>query len=511
MGVLAQEIEATYEVLSKMGEGGMGAVYKVRHRFFDEIRVVKVMQADLELLPELKERFLGEAKRGKQLRHPNLAEVIDFSIASDGTSYIVMEFVDGVNLREVLTRNDGPLDYKTVVPIAEQVLAALGFLHSRKFVHRDISPDNIMLMHEEGDAEPRVKLIDLGIAKSLESTRQLTMAGKFVGKVLYASPEQFSGEVDGRSDLYALGVVLYELLTNAKPVTGDNPMSIIGGHLSRPPRAFEETDPGNRVPGPLRAAILKALEKVPDNRYANAAEFAEALRNTIPAGDRRTMEVPVITSPAVSMTGEPRLGERPAGTAQAVTVPGGGTIPPVVSPRRVDVTSGIEWPPPAPVVVPPPAPVTAPRRWSVIAAVVALVLAIGLAAIWSKRNSVGQGGGTTASNTMVAPPIVETSGTTMTVAAVEEPGQLLINALPWGEVTSVRDGHGVERLLSGPAETPLMLALPPGRYTVSLTNPNSNTSVQLDATVKAGALTRYEAELDRIDAEKYVDGIGLGQ
>lgn len=501
MGVLAQEIEATYEVLSKMGEGGMGAVYKVRHRFFDEIRVVKVMQADLELLPELKERFLGEAKRGKQLRHPNLAEVIDFSIASDGTSYIVMEFVDGVNLREVLTRNEGPLDYTTVVPIAIQVLAALGFLHSRKFVHRDISPDNIMLVHDESGGEPRVKLIDLGIAKSLESTRQLTMAGKFVGKVVYASPEQFSGEVDGRSDLYALGVVLYELLTNARPVTGDNPMSIIGGHLSRPPRAFEETDPGNRVPAPLRAAIMKALEKAPENRYPNADAFAEALRHIIPEDARRAMEVPVVTRPSASFPAA-----RPEPTAQAITVPGGGTIPPPAPPPRVEVTETSKVVAVPPVVAGPPL-VPSPRRWPVIVSVVALVLAIGLAIIWSKRNPEGD---TTASDT-VAPPTIETSGTTMTVAAAEEPGQLLINALPWGEVTSIRGEDGVERLTGGPAETPLVLTLPAGRYTVQLANPNSNTSVQLDTTVKASTLNRYEAELDRIDAERYLDGIGLGQ
>src|SRR5688500_8807230 len=108
---LAKEIEANYEILSKLGEGGMGAVYQVRHRFFDEIRVIKVMQPDLELVDELKERFLGEAKRGKQLRHPNLAEVIDFSVTADGTYYIVMEFIEGVNLRDILANHGGPLDY----------------------------------------------------------------------------------------------------------------------------------------------------------------------------------------------------------------------------------------------------------------------------------------------------------------------------------------------------------------------------------------------------------------
>src|SRR5690349_9949649 len=119
---LSPEIEATYEVLAKMGEGGMGSVYKVRHRFFDEIRVVKVLHAQLLTAESIKERFLGEAKRGKQLEHPNLAEVLDFSIAADGTAYMAMEYIEGITLRETLARNNGPLDHRYVIPIAEQTL-----------------------------------------------------------------------------------------------------------------------------------------------------------------------------------------------------------------------------------------------------------------------------------------------------------------------------------------------------------------------------------------------------
>src|SRR5688572_28318599 len=296
MSVLAKEIEATYEVLSKMGEGGMGAVYKVRHRFFDEIRVIKVMQAEMEAVDELKERFLGEAKRGKLLRHPNLAEVIDFSVAADGTSYMVMEYIEGVNLRELMKRNNGPLDYTALVPIAEQALAALGYLHSKKFVHRDIAPDNIMLTSEGESSETRVKLIDLGIAKSLEATKNLTMAGKFIGKVQYASPEQFSGRVDARSDLYSFGIVLYELLTGAKPITGKDYFAILGGHVSKPPRSFGETDPDNRVPAVIREAVLKALEKRPEDRFQSAAEFAEALRSTLAPSEQQTLEIPIATT-----------------------------------------------------------------------------------------------------------------------------------------------------------------------------------------------------------------------
>ena len=169
-------------------------------------------------------------------------------MAADGTSYMVMEYIEGVNLRELMTRNNGPLDYQLLIPIAEQVLSALGYLHDKRFVHRDISPDNIMLTNEDDTAETRVKLIDLGIAKSLESTKSLTMAGKFIGKVQYASPEQFSGRVDGRSDLYSFGVVLYELLTGAKPITGKDPICDASRGICRPAAFVRGDGSGNRVP-----------------------------------------------------------------------------------------------------------------------------------------------------------------------------------------------------------------------------------------------------------------------
>jgi serine/threonine protein kinase len=448
MGVLAREIEATYEVLAKMGEGGMGAVYKVRHRFFDEVRVIKVMQAQFEAVDELKERFLGEARRGKQLRHPNLAEVLDFSIAADGTSYIVMEFIEGLNLRELTARNGGPLDFRTLVPIVEQALAALAFLHSRKFVHRDISPDNIMVT-----AGGSAKLIDLGVAKSLEATRSLTMAGQFIGKVQYSSPEQFGGEVDARSDIYSLGVVLYEALTGAKPITGHDTMSIIAGHLQRPPRSFEETDTQQLVPPAMRAAVLKALEKRPQDRFQTAAEFAEALRETV------TPRTEIVE------------------------------LPEVVPARK-------------------------PWRWVAVAAVVAVVVLGGIAVQrFRSPPSPVPVAEATVSNSVVSPIVNPTvPGTSVTVTALPaiapaEAGQLLINALPWGAVTSVTDAAGTERL-SAAAETPLMLSLPAGSYKVRLSNPNSQRAVVLDATVTANMLSRCEAELDRVDAAKYVDGIG---
>jgi serine/threonine-protein kinase len=454
--MLAPEIETTYEVLAKMGEGGMGAVYKVRHKFFDEVRVIKVLHQQLEAAESIKERFLGEAKRGKQLEHPNLAKVFDFSIATDGTAYMVMEYIEGITLREVLARNNGPLDFRYVILLAQQVLDALGYLHSRKLVHRDISPDNIMLvsdgMSSDQTGQPRVKLIDLGIAKSLDATRQLTMAGKFLGKVKYAAPEQFSGQADGRSDLYSLGVVLYELLTGVMPITGKDNMSLIAGVVTKPPRDFTETDPGGRVPSYLRFAIMKALAKNPDDRFPTAADFADALRE------------PAVTEPAT-------------------------TIPAM----RTEVVEVVQ-----------------PRRWSAVVVAIATVLLIAaIVALWLTRpeKPVLVEKSSEKSSEKVAP---EAAGTTV---AVETPpsverGQLLINALPWGEVTSVKNGDGSEQL-TGNIVTPVVLSLPVGEYKVQLVNPNSKRSVVLDATVSANALTRCEAELDRVDAEAYVKGLGL--
>jgi serine/threonine protein kinase len=494
MGVLATEIEATYEVLAKLGEGGMGAVYKVRHRFFDEIRIIKVMQAQLEVLPELKERFLGEAKRGKQLRHPNLAEVIDFSIAADGTSYIVMEYIEGINLRELMTRTGGPLDYKVVIPIAEQALAALGFLHSKKFVHRDISPDNLMLTDVDGTQ--RVKLIDLGIAKSLESTRQLTMVGKFVGKVSYASPEQFGGDVDARSDLYSFGVLLYELLTGAKPITGTDYVSIISGHLNHRPRTFSETDPHARIPIQVRAAVLKALEKRREDRYQTAEEFADALRATLTPTEQKTLDLPVFTTPAPI----PVIAAATAPTEQMTIASAPNAL--------ADATDVSRHGDPEP-----------PRRWLPVAAVVALLFLGGAAVLWTKlpaEPAVPEKAVATASNTMtpaVAIPAADPipPGSSVTVAApVVVPGQLVINAFPWAQVTSVVNAAGVEQLSAG-GETPLVLSLSPGTYKVSLSNPYSKKSVVLDASVATGETSRLQAELDRVDAATYIDSLGIGQ
>ena len=277
MPALRESIEAKYEILERIGQGGMGAVYKARHRLLDQERAIKVIRTPVELSAEAGERFLREARVASRLRHPNLAILHDYAVADDGNAWLVLEWIDGVTLREALRRH-GPPPLALSLEIARQTSEALAYLHRQRIVHRDVSPGNLMLAREDG--RPLIKLIDLGLAKTLEGTGDgLTTGGLFVGKLRYAAPEQFGTEgVDARSDLYSLGVVLYEMLTGWCPVEGHDPRSWMAGHLFREPLRFEESDPQGRIPKDLRELVLCTLAKNPAERVGSAEELAESLR-----------------------------------------------------------------------------------------------------------------------------------------------------------------------------------------------------------------------------------------
>jgi eukaryotic-like serine/threonine-protein kinase len=270
VALLDEHIDGKYEILGKLREGGMGAIYKVRHRLLDEVRVVKVIRSHADA--GAAERFLSEAKAAIKLRHPNVAVLHDFAVTADGQAFIVMEYIDGWNLLDVLN-GYGPPPIALTLEIACQSLKALGHLHRQRIVHRDVSPDNLMLTRDAG-GYPLIKLIDLGIAKALEGDGGLTTTGVFLGKPRYGSPERFSGGTwDARSDLYSFGIVLYELLTGQNPIVGTDATSLMAGHLFRPPLDFAETDLEGRVPPELRAVVLKALAKKPEERHASAEDF----------------------------------------------------------------------------------------------------------------------------------------------------------------------------------------------------------------------------------------------
>ena len=322
-------IEGKYEILGKIREGGMGAIYKVRHRLLDEIRVIKVMKPQVLKDEDLRKRFAEEAKTATRLKHPNICTIHDFSLDPDGTAYLVMEFIDGVTLAE-LSKSSTPVSVAMTVEIALQALLALGYLHRRNVVHRDIAPDNLMLTSDE-DGGPLVKLIDLGIAKALDRPTDLTSTGVFLGKLKYASPEQYGAlapgeKIDGRSDLYCLGLVLYELLTGARPFIGETPAEMIRAHIFQPPKPFEETDPDGRVPPELRAAVLKALEKKREDRFATAEDFHRELvrlKDRRPSCHRRRQHDPVRVQRPQHATGhgDRRYPERPGPPRPSVRRP----------------------------------------------------------------------------------------------------------------------------------------------------------------------------------------------
>jgi len=315
-----RHLEGKYEILGKLREGGMGAIYKVRHRLLEEVCVIKVMRPHLIGDEELRARFLREARLAIKLRHANIAQLYDFTVdEEDGTAFIVMEYISGKTLEDVLAHG-GPPPLGLTLEIAQQSLRALGYLHRKGLIHRDISPDNLMVT-EDAEGQPLVKLIDLGIAKILGIGGDgLTQTGTFLGKVRYASPEQFSadgsGTIDARGDLYSFGIVLYELLTGRFPIVGKDPSSLIAGHLFRPPLDFAESDPAGRIPAGLREAVCRALEKKPGDRFANALDFSRALAPFRTPGDAEADEVRRLLSGASRAAAPAEAPARRPGTTQ---------------------------------------------------------------------------------------------------------------------------------------------------------------------------------------------------
>jgi eukaryotic-like serine/threonine-protein kinase len=281
-----ETLDGKYQILEKIGEGGMGEVYKARHIHLDEIRIIKVTKPDALGEGRDPRRFQEEARMATLVRHPNVAALYDFSRLPDGSFYMVWEFIDGVTLEEWMRRH-GPLPVSQALDVARQVLAGLSEIHAQGIVHRDVSPDNI-LVRPGRDGGLVAKLIDLGIAKRVASeSLAMTGTGLFIGKLKYCSPEQAGAlpegvPLDGRSDLYSFGVVLYEMLAGRPPFEAQTPEAYLGKHLHAPAPPLDTS----RLParsGPTLSAILrKALEKNRDKRFASAREFASALEWAAP-------------------------------------------------------------------------------------------------------------------------------------------------------------------------------------------------------------------------------------
>src|SRR4051812_27210446 len=266
-----QVFSSRYEIERHLARGGMAEVYVARDTLLDRPVALKVLFPELSADPTFVERFRREAQAAANLNHPNIVSVFDWGEA-DNTYFIVMEYVDGPTLRDLL-RTEGRLHPDRAADIAADIAAALGFAHRNGVIHRDVKPGNVLI-----SPTGQVKVTDFGIARAARDTAQenLTQTGTVMGTATYFSPEQAQGlPIDPRSDVYALGVVLYELVTGRAPFVGDNPVAIAYQHVREQPVPPSRTNPD--VPPALEAIILRALAKSPDDRYASANELRNDL------------------------------------------------------------------------------------------------------------------------------------------------------------------------------------------------------------------------------------------
>jgi len=275
----------------EIGRGGMGLVYCARHYMLGTPVAVKMLSSTLTGDQKFRDRFFQEARTQAQLRHPHIAQVFDF-IEQAGQFYLVIEFLEGDSLESILRSTRQPLEQERVLAWAQQSLAALGFAHQRGIIHRDIKPSNIML-----DDKQQAKVTDFGIAL-VAGEKRMTATGIAIGTPHYMSPEQIirPKEVDYRSDIYSMGIVLYEMLTGRVPFDSDSDFEVRQAQVSMPPPLPRRLNPA--IAEPLERILLKALAKDPNYRYANCAEFAAAItayQNNEPitraAADERRQEV----------------------------------------------------------------------------------------------------------------------------------------------------------------------------------------------------------------------------
>jgi len=277
-------IRNKYQILDRIGVGGMGFVYRARHLTFNERCAIKIVKDSIAGDAAFLRRFQTEAIVTRRLRHPNAVRVEDFDYTEDDRPFIVMELVEGKNLSDVLEQ-EGPLRVPRAVRIAMQVAGAIGVAHKLGIVHRDIKPGNIILTTNEQGQEI-AKVLDFGIAKLREAAGEaepcMTMTGMVVGTPFYMSPEQFMGkkvgeEIDGRTDIYSLGIVLYQMVTAQLPFEGDTLHSLMLQHLKGTLRAPHELKPELEIPESLSRVILRAIAKSRDERFQTGEDFITAL------------------------------------------------------------------------------------------------------------------------------------------------------------------------------------------------------------------------------------------
>jgi hypothetical protein len=306
MGDETTKLMGDYEIMEVLGAGGMGRVYKVRNVITDRVEAMKVLLPDLEGQEEVAARFLREIKVLAGLSHPNIA-ALHTALTINNQLVMIMEYVEGCSLSSRLSQ--GAIPAHDALNYMDQVLAALAYAHERHIIHRDIKPANMMLT-----PEGIVKLMDFGIARTESEPSKLTAAGTTLGSVNYMSPEQVKGSgIDERSDLYSVGISLYEMVTGEKPFHGDSNFSIMSAHIQQTPRPPVELHPG--LPAGLNEVILTSIAKSPDQRFQSAEAFRNALKSV--KGSSAPTQVPLPAFTASNAPTAPRTAQVTAARTQA--------------------------------------------------------------------------------------------------------------------------------------------------------------------------------------------------
>ncbi|MDF1504483.1 serine/threonine-protein kinase, partial [Roseisolibacter sp. H3M3-2] len=272
-----------YLVTDLLGEGGMGKVYLARHVRLPQQAAIKVLRHNMLKDAAAVARFTREAASASRIDHDRVARVYDFGETSDGTVYLAMEFVPGRSLKKLLS-DTGPLEPRRAATLVRQIAEGMDAAHRLGIVHRDLKPDNVMVV-EDGDGAERVKVVDFGIAKALgadEGGAGLTQAGYVVGTPEFMSPEQLlGGQIDARSDVYALAIIAYQCLTGSFPFDTTTPERVMAARLTEAPRTLAQAQPAMPWPDAVQAVLDAGLSRDVEGRPASAGTFARALAEAI--------------------------------------------------------------------------------------------------------------------------------------------------------------------------------------------------------------------------------------
>jgi serine/threonine-protein kinase len=276
--LLGKELSDRYVVTQLLGTGAMGVVYKARHKLLDREVAIKVLKQDASGDEVNRKRFETEAKAASALNHPNLIAVHDYGFMDDGTPFLVMDYLEGESLSSALKR-EKRLDPLRMITILKQVCTGLEYAHKKGLVHRDLKPNNVMLL-PYANGRDLVKVVDFGIVKPIGADQELTATGQIFGTPFYMSPEQCQGrKLDGRSDIYSLGCLFYRMVAGKPPFTGENAVATIVMHVKDPPPEFAPEMLDSELLRALDPVIRKMLAKDPDDRYQSCDELRGALEN----------------------------------------------------------------------------------------------------------------------------------------------------------------------------------------------------------------------------------------